>query len=64
MTGLLSTEMPYPPNINHLRFCTLSEYQPEKTFRMLAVDSATPSIRPMTDLLTPRTLERNSGTSG
>jgi len=40
-----------------------SETQPENTLRMLAVDSATPSIRPIIDLSTPRTLVRKRGTS-
>jgi hypothetical protein len=38
-----------------------SDSQPEKSFRMLAIASAIPSMTPMILVLTPRTLARNSG---
>ena len=57
--GLLNVDIPYPAAMSHFLFPILSENQPEKTLSRLAVDSAMPSIRPMTDLFTPRTLARN-----
>src|SRR4030066_470171 len=62
--GLLKIEIAYPAAISHFRLPILSENQPEKTFNKLAVDSAMPSIRPMTDLFTPRIFDRKSGTRG
>src|ERR1039458_2005353 len=50
--------------MSHLRFPILSENQPEKTLSRLAGESAMPSMRPMTDLFTPRTLARKRGTRG
>src|SRR5450756_700604 len=62
--GLLKVDIPYPTAMSHLRFPILSENHPEKTLSRLAVDSAMPSMRPMTDLFTPRTLARKRGTRG
>jgi len=44
-----------------LRLRSLSESQPEKTFRTLDVASAMPSMIPIIFVFTPRTEERNSG---
>ena len=41
-----------------------SENRPEKAFNTLAVDSATPSIRPSIDIGAPRTLVKNMGIIG
>src|SRR4030066_454146 len=62
--GLLKVDIQYPTAISHFRLPILSDNQPEKTFNKLAVDSAIPSIRPITDLFTPRTFARKSGTRG
>jgi hypothetical protein len=57
-------EIPYQAAISHFRFPILSENQPENTLSRLAVDSAMPSIKPMTDLFTPRTFDKKSGIRG
>ena len=59
--GLERVDTAYPMTASHLRIPSLSEIHPENSLRMEATDSATPSISPMTAVLTPSTLFRNSG---
>jgi hypothetical protein len=58
---LAIVDRPYPATASHLRACTLSDSQPEKTWSRLAVASEIPSMRPMTLVRTPSTLLRKSG---
>ena len=61
MKGFDKAEMVYPRTAGHFLPPILSETQPEKSFKMLAVASAIPSIKPIIFVFTPNTLERNRG---
>ncbi len=61
--GRLSVDTLYPKTMRGLRFPSLSLSQPAPILSRLAVVSAMPSMRPMSDLLTPSTEDRNTGTS-
>jgi len=63
-SGFEIVDREYPIPTNNFRFFILSENQPEKTFKILAVVSATPSMSPMNALSTPSVTDKNTGSKG